>query len=34
MARKFSSSNIYKRGRVIMIADYYDPTLVVEMNRA
>lgn len=33
MARKFSSWSMYKRGAVIMTADYYDPTITVEMKR-
>lgn len=31
MARKFAAGR-FKRGRVIMVADYYDPTVLVEMK--
>ena len=30
MAKNFASGN-YKRGRVLCVADYYDPTIIVEM---
>ena len=33
MLRVFLNSRNYKRGAVWMIADYYDPTPVLEMNR-
>lgn len=32
MARAFAAGT-YKRGRVIMTADYYDPLVIVEMVR-
>lgn len=32
MARTFAKGS-YKRGRVLLTADYYDPVVIVEMHR-